>query len=146
MKTITTILLASMATITSAQTKDNGSASEDSLYKSVMLEEVRVSTPAKTKMKGNSMVTRVAGTAVATAGTAEDVLSRIPGMMKMKGELQVIGKGSPTYYSNRRTQSKGNKATYRRKRNTEVSCKRASVSQGCYSHARQGCGIINITG
>ena len=102
MKTITTILLASMATITSAQTKDNGSASEDSLYKSVMLEEVRVSTPAKTKMKGNSMVTRVAGTAVATAGTAEDVLSRIPGMMKMKGELQVIGKGSPTYYINGR--------------------------------------------
>ena len=92
MKTITTILLASMATITSAQTKDNGSASEDSLYKSVMLEEVRVSTPAKTKMKGNSMVTRVAGTAVATAGTAEDVLSRIPGMMKMKGELQEIGR------------------------------------------------------
>ena len=102
MKTITTLLLATMASVTFAQTNEKDPAGQDSLFKSVTLEEVKISAPSKTKMKGNSMVTRIVGTSVATAGTAEDVLARIPGMMKMKGELQVIGKGAPTYYINGR--------------------------------------------
>ena len=102
MRTITTAFLVAMASTVFPQTNKDIDIKEDSLFKSVMLQEVKVSAPAKTKMKGNSMVTRVVGTAIATAGTAEDALARIPGMMKIKGELQVIGKGAPTYYINGR--------------------------------------------
>ena len=84
-----------MATAVSAQTSGDKVSARDSVFRSVTLDEVKVTAPSKTKMKGNSMVTRIVGTSVATAGNAEDVLSQIPGMMKMKGELQVIGKGTP---------------------------------------------------
>ena len=102
MRTITTVFFVAMASTVFPQTNGNRDIQEDSLFKSVMLQEVKISAPAKTKMKGNSMLTRVVGTAIATAGTAEDALARIPGMMKMKGELQVIGKGAPIYYINGR--------------------------------------------
>lgn len=91
-----------MATAVSAQTSGDKVSARDSVFRSVTLDEVKVTAPSKTKMKGNIMVTRIVGTSVATAGNAEDVLSQIPGMMKMKGELQVIGKGTPIYYINGR--------------------------------------------
>lgn len=62
---------------------------------------VVVSVP-KTKMKGDAMITRIVGTAIANAGSAEDALARVPGMIRMNGELQVVGKGAPTYYINGR--------------------------------------------
>ena len=102
MKTTATILFAFLATTVSAQTNGDEVSARDSVFRSVMLEEVKVTAPPKTRMKGNSMVTRVVGTAISTAGNAEDVLARIPGMMKLKGELQVIGKGAPVYYINGR--------------------------------------------
>lgn len=56
----------------------------------------------KTKMKNGAMVTRIEGSVLETAGTAEDMLSRVPGMMRRGGVLQVIGKGTPIYYINGR--------------------------------------------
>lgn len=97
-KFLTTITALMFAATVNAQNVNP----QDSTMKSVMLEEVKVSTPAKTKMKGNGMLTRVVGTSVATAGTALDVLARIPGMITINSELQVIGKGTPVYYINGR--------------------------------------------
>ena len=56
----------------------------------------------RTKMKGNALETRVAGTELEHAGTAEDVLAKTPGMVKMQDELQVIGRGTPLFYVNGR--------------------------------------------
>lgn len=98
MKNSLPLLLAAMAAPVLAQTTEPN----DSLYKTVSLEEVRITTPTRTKMKGNAMVTRIVGTSIASAGNAEDVLARVPGMMKMKGEIEVIGKGTPTYFINGR--------------------------------------------
>ena len=67
------------------------------------LNEVVVkSTAPKTRMKNGAMVTRIEGTVLESAGTAEEMLSRVPGMMRMGGQLQVIGKGTPIYYINGR--------------------------------------------
>lgn len=56
----------------------------------------------KTKMNGNVMVTRIVGSPLANAGSAEDALSRVPGMLMRNGQLEVIGKGAPIYYINGR--------------------------------------------
>lgn len=95
---VTTMIALMLAQTAGAQT----TTPQDSIMKSLMLEEVKVTVPAKTKMKGGAMITRVVGTSVATAGTALDALARIPGMMTMNSELHVIGKGVPVYYINGR--------------------------------------------
>ena len=81
---------------------DSLSAAQDSIYKSLTLQEVKVTVPSKTRMNGDAMLTRIVGTAVANAGTAVDALAKVPGMMTRNGELQVIGKGTPIYYVNGR--------------------------------------------
>lgn len=79
---------------------DSLSAAQDSIYKSLTLQEVKVTVPSKTRMNGDAMLTRIVGTTVANAGTAVDALAKVPGMMTRNGELQVIGKGTPIYYVN----------------------------------------------
>jgi len=74
----------------------------DSLIDTYLLKEVKVQAPSKTRMKDGAMITRVVASSLSKVGNAEDVMVRIPGMMKMQGELQVIGKGAPTYYINGR--------------------------------------------
>lgn len=83
-------------------TQDSLTAAQDSIFRSVMLHEVKVAAPAKTRMKGDAMVTRIVGTVMANAGTAVDALSKVPGMMTRNGALEVIGKGTPTFYINGR--------------------------------------------
>jgi len=56
----------------------------------------------KTYMRGDAQVTRVAGSVLAVAGSAEDALSKVPGLINRNGQLEVIGKGSPVYYINGR--------------------------------------------
>ena len=56
----------------------------------------------KTKMKNGALVTRIEGSVLESAGTAEEMLARVPGMMRRGGVLQVIGKGTPIYYINGR--------------------------------------------
>ena len=76
---------------------------KDTVDYSLNLQEFVVkSTASRTKMRNGAMVTRIVGSPLESAGSVEDMLSRVPGMMRMGGQLQVIGKGSPIYYINGR--------------------------------------------
>ena len=92
--------MAALANINaSAQTETKN----DSVDYNLNLGEVVVkSTAPKTKMKNDAMVTRIEGSVLESAGTAEEMLARVPGMMRMGGQIQVIGKGTPIYYINGR--------------------------------------------
>lgn len=56
----------------------------------------------KTTLTGEGLQTSVRGTVLETAGTANDVLSRTPGIIKSQEGLQVVGKGTPLVYINGR--------------------------------------------
>ena len=62
---------------------------------------VRATRPSTT-MKGNALVTNVENSSLAIAGTANDVLSRVPMVINNGGTLEVFGKGSPAIYVNGR--------------------------------------------
>ncbi len=69
----------------------------------IELGEVVVSaTRPSTTMKGNALVTTVEGSSLAIAGTAKDVLIRVPMVIDNGGTLEVFGKGSPEIYINGR--------------------------------------------
>ena len=55
-----------------------------------------------TTMKGNALVTNVEGSSLAIAGTANDVLTRVPMVVENDGKLEVFGKGAPAIYINGR--------------------------------------------
>lgn len=63
--------------------------------------EVRATRPS-TMMKGNALVTNVEGSSLAIAGTANDVLTRVPMVVENDGKLEVFGKGAPAIYINGR--------------------------------------------
>lgn len=68
-----------------------------------MLGEVVVkSTLPKTRMKGDAMVTGVAGTVLEKAGSMEQLLDRIPNVTAYDGEIEVFGRGTPEIYINGR--------------------------------------------
>ena len=56
----------------------------------------------KTKLTGNSMITTIQGTVLGNAGTAHELLSKVPGMTQRDDKLEVIGKGAPVFYINGR--------------------------------------------
>ena len=56
----------------------------------------------KTKLTGEGLQTNVHGSVLENAGTAKDVLSKTPGMIKGQNGLEVIGKGAPLVYINGR--------------------------------------------
>ena len=62
---------------------------------------VKASRPTTT-MKGNALVTNVEGSSLAIAGTANDVLVRVPMVVDNGGTLEVFGKGAPAIYINGR--------------------------------------------
>lgn len=62
---------------------------------------VRATRPSTT-MKGNALVTGVEGSPLALAGTANDVLVRVPMVVSNDGKLEVFGKGAPEIYINGR--------------------------------------------
>ena len=69
----------------------------------VELGEVVVkATRPSTTMKGNALVTNVEGSQLAIAGTANDVLVRVPMVVDNGGTLEVFGKGAPAIYINGR--------------------------------------------
>lgn len=69
----------------------------------VKLGEVTVkATRQSTTMKGNALVTDIEGSPLAIAGTALDVLARIPMVVDNGGTLEVFGKGAPEIYINGR--------------------------------------------
>ena len=75
----------------------------DSIQQLFQIEEITVkaSLP-KTRMRGDAIFTRVAGSVLEHAGTAEDVLSKVPGLVLKQGQIEVLGKGTPIYYINGR--------------------------------------------
>ncbi len=69
----------------------------------VMLGEVTVSASRPmTSIKGNALVTNVEGSSLGIAGTANDVLSRVPMVVDNGGTPEVFGKGTPAIYINGR--------------------------------------------
>lgn len=56
----------------------------------------------KTTLTTDGLQTSVRGTVLETAGTANDVLSRTPGIIRSQDGLQVVGKGAPLVYINGR--------------------------------------------
>ena len=55
-----------------------------------------------TRVKGDALVTSVAGTLLEKAGTAEDLLDKIPNVTAQDGNVQVFGRGTPEIYINGR--------------------------------------------
>ena len=55
-----------------------------------------------TRIKGDTMITGVAGTALEKAGTAEQMLDKIPNVTSKDGEINVFGRGTPEIYVNGR--------------------------------------------
>ena len=56
----------------------------------------------KTRVKGDAMVTTVAGSILENAGTGNDLLNKIPGVSANEGDIQVFGAGTPEIYINGR--------------------------------------------
>ena len=56
----------------------------------------------KTTLSGEGLQTSVRGTVLENVGTANDVLSRTPGIIRSQDGLQVVGKGAPIVYVNGR--------------------------------------------
>ena len=56
----------------------------------------------KTQVKGDAMVTTVSGTLLEKAGTAENLLDKIPNVTAQDGAVTVFGRGTPEIYINGR--------------------------------------------
>ena len=56
----------------------------------------------KTELKRDALVTTIQGSALSRAGTANDVLARVPGVISSNGGIEVFGKGTPLIYINGR--------------------------------------------
>lgn len=54
----------------------------------------------KTKLTGEGLQTSVHGSVLENVGTANDVLGKVPGIIKSDKGIEVIGKGSPLIYIN----------------------------------------------
>lgn len=55
-----------------------------------------------TQMKGDAMVTSIENSVLSKAGSANDVLAKIPGITKKQDGYEVFGKGTPLIYINGR--------------------------------------------
>ena len=56
----------------------------------------------KTVIKGDAFVTPIENSVLADAGSANDGLEKLPGVISKAGEYEVIGKGTPIIYINGR--------------------------------------------
>lgn len=70
--------------------------------KAVLDGAVAMAVMPKTRLTGEGLQTGVRGSVLENAGSAKDVLSKTPGMIKGQNGLEVIGKGSPLIYINGR--------------------------------------------
>ncbi len=62
---------------------------------------VRAQLP-RTEIKGDAVVTNISGSVLEHAGNAQDLMAKVPGMIKHDGKLEVLGRGEPVYYINGR--------------------------------------------
>ncbi len=56
----------------------------------------------KTRLTGEGLATSVRGSVLENAGTARDVLGKVPGLIKNRDGIEVVGKGAPRVYINGR--------------------------------------------
>ena len=56
----------------------------------------------KTRLKGEGMITTVAGSVLEKAGTMEQLLNQIPYVTAQNGNIEVLGRGTPEMYINGR--------------------------------------------
>lgn len=56
----------------------------------------------RTRLKNGAMIINVAGTILEKAGTAENLLDRIPNVTAREGKVEVFGRGTPIIYINGR--------------------------------------------
>ena len=56
----------------------------------------------KTRLTGEGLATSVRGSVLENAGTARDVLGKVPGLIKNRDGIEVAGKGAPVFYINGR--------------------------------------------
>ena len=56
----------------------------------------------KTEIVGDAFVTKIENSVLAEAGSANDVLKKLPGVIKKDGNFEVFGKGVPVIYINGR--------------------------------------------
>lgn len=101
------MMLAAMTAMTLMTNAQTQSAVSDSLLLDSMsihqLQEVVVKGRLpNTRMKGDALFTRITGSVLEKAGTAQDLLRKVPGMIKKGDDLEVIGRGAPVYYINGR--------------------------------------------
>lgn len=97
------LCIVAIALMTATAKAEAQTEKKDSVDYSLNLKDLVVKSNApRTKMRNGAMVTRIVGSPLESAGSAEDMLARVPGMMRMGGQLQVIGKGAPIYYINGR--------------------------------------------
>ncbi|MDE5876731.1 MAG: TonB-dependent receptor [Muribaculaceae bacterium] len=99
MKTIITLIFAVVTTI-SVTAQTNNTEIDSVTY--TLGEVVVKANPRITSLKGDALLTRVAGTQLEHAGTANDVLPQIPMILGSDGNFEVFGKGNPAIYVNGR--------------------------------------------
>ena len=74
----------------------------------------------KTRVKGDAMVTEVKNSKLSYAGTANDVLRKLPGVADVGNGLQVLGRGTPQY-----SECGGR---------DEPRCSLRCICEGCYTY------------
>lgn len=81
----------------------SSTASNDAPVDSAALQEVVVkATRPLTQFKEDGVMTTIVGTTLSKLGTVKDVLGFIPGVSNINGNIEVFGKGTPTFYINGR--------------------------------------------
>ena len=82
------------------ETEDAGSIRMETESFELQGTTVTAERPQIVQTRSGSLVTNVAGTVLSKFGTAEDVLGRVPGLIKKQGGYEVFGKGTPIIYIN----------------------------------------------
>ncbi|MDE6359925.1 MAG: hypothetical protein K2L39_01695, partial [Muribaculaceae bacterium] len=97
MKILMTLMLAVVSAVSlMAQTENIDSITY------TLGEVVVKANPRVTSLKGDALRTRVVGTQLEHAGTANDVLKQVPMVLGSDGNFEVFGKGTPAIYVNGR--------------------------------------------
>lgn len=99
MKLIMNLMLA-VAAVAPAIAQTPGAEVDSVTY--TLGEVVVRANPRVTSLRGDALRTRVAGTRLEHAGTANDVLTQVPMVLGSDGNFEVFGKGSPAIYVNGR--------------------------------------------
>ena len=80
----------------------NGLTIQMKMDSQVLGEVVVKSQLPQTRLTGNSMITTIQGSVLEDSGTAQEMLTKVPGMTGSEDGLEVLGKGSPIVYINGR--------------------------------------------